>query len=551
MQSAMPILLSEQSTIGEVFFQSADQHVDLPLLVVPEHAGREYAPQGLELSYGQAAAAVRQLMERYRRAGYGLGHRVALLFENRLDHFLHKLALNSLGICCVPLNPDHRWHEMAYVLDHARVDLIVALESWLPALHEVLASTKVQPQAVGLGAFDKTLATAKLPAKAWQPVPETIASLLYTSGTTGRPKGCLLSHRYELAAGQWYATRGGLATFNHGSDRIYNPLPVFHINASVYSFFCAVLTGNCQVQPDRFHPSRWWTEVRQTGATVVHYLGVVIPMLLNQTEGEQDRDHPIRFGVGAGVDPTQHARFEARFGFPLIEVWGMTEAVRTLTDCELPRRVGTWAVGRAQPGLEVRVVDDNDVPVADGTQGEMVVRYSADTPRKHFFSGYLDDAEATELAWRGGWFHTGDIVVRDADGLVHFVERRKNIIRRSGENIAAAEVEALLQTHPAVQLCVVMAVTDEVRGEEVLACVVPKAGATVNAQLVRELFDFCNTRMAYYKAPGWLWFTTQIPTTSTQKVQKHQLFAPGTDPRLQTGMHDLRSWKKRQPWGSK
>ena len=365
---------------------------------------------------------------------------------------------------------------------------------------------------------------------------------------TGQPKGCVLSHAYELAAGQWYASQGGLGTIREGQERLYNPLPLFHVNASILSFYCMLLSGSCQVQTDRFQPSRWWAEVCESRATLVHYLGVVVPMLLAQPVSALERAHSVRFGYGAGVEPQLHAVFEARFGFPLLELWGMTENVRTLCDCHAPRQVGTRAFGRARPGLEVRVVDEADAEVPDGHAGEMLIRHSAATPRRHFFSGYLDDPAATEAAWRGGWFHTGDIVTRAPDGMLHFMDRRKNIIRRSGENIAAAEVEALLLTHPWVAQVAVMAVPDEIREEEVLACVVlnPATAAGVSREdAARQLFDFCHQQLAYYKAPGWLWFTDSIPTTGTQKIQKHRIFPVGTDPRALAGMIDLRALKKR------
>jgi crotonobetaine/carnitine-CoA ligase len=220
--------------------------------------------------------------------------------------------------------------------------------------------------------------------------------------------------------------------------------------------------------------------------------------------------------------------------------------VRAIVDCIPPRQVGTRAFGRAQAGIEVRIVDDLDVDVTDGLEGEMLVRHSAATPRKDFFSGYLDDQVATETAWRGGWFHTGDIVSRDPDGLLHFVDRRKNIIRRSGENIAAAEVEALLQSHPLVKEVAVLGVNDEVREQEVLACIVLNdVPADQTAAAVRTLFDFCHVNLAYYKAPGWVWLTDSLPTTATQKIQKHQIFPPDVDPRRLDGIVDLRALKKR------
>ncbi len=548
------IELTGSQTIGAVLREAGQRFGDAPFLMAPANSGRGYAPAGECRSFDRMNAIVDSLAACYADAGYGAGHRIGLLLENRLAHFEHKLALNAIGACCVPLNPDHRPAEMGYVIGHARVDLVVVLPALAPLVHEAIGLARHVPPVVLLDDVANRLPPAERRASATTAEPSSIATVLYTSGTTGRPKGCLLSHRYELASGHWYATRGGLMTFREAAERIYNPLPVYHVNSSVVSFYGALLTGNCQIQADRFQTSRWWQEVRESGATVVHYLGVIVPMLLNQPSDRADRGHQVRFGVGAGVDPQRHAEFETRFGFPLIEIWGMTETVRLLADAEPPRRVGTRAFGKAQPGLEARIVDDTDADVADGVPGEMVIRHSAAAPRQDAFSGYLDDEAATEAAWRGGWFHTGDIVVRDPDGMLHFVERRKNIIRRSGENIAAAEVEAILQAHPDVAQAAVLSVPDEVREEEVLACIVVRPGVALTAveddPLVRKLFEHCNAQLAYYKAPGWIFFLDEIPTTGTQKVQKHQIFAAGIDPRTRPGMIDLRHWKKRQPAAS-
>lgn len=222
----------------------------------------------------------------------------------------------------------------------------------------------------------------------------------------------------------------------------------------------------------------------------------------------------------------------------------MTEMVRVLLDNIEPRQVGTRAFGRPVPGIEVRVVDEEERDLPPGTPGEMLLRHSAETPRRGFFSGYLEDEAATAHAWRGGWFHTGDTVRQDADGMLHFVDRKKNIIRRSGENIAAAEVEAVLQAHPLVRQVAVLAVPDETREEEVLACVVLHEGAVPEAAAL-TLFEHCHAELAYFKAPGWVWFTDSLPTTGTQKIQKHQVFPAGTDPRGLPGMIDLRARKKR------
>ena len=542
------IVPASDATIGNTFLQCAEAFGDNAFLAVPSNSARSYHPGGHELSYAAAARQVRALIQHYASAGYGLGQRIALLLDNRPEHLLHKLAMNALGICCVPLSSDHRPREMAFVLQHAKVDLVVVADELLALLRAAVEASAHAPQVVRFEGFERELPAARQAATTATPTADTPASVLYTSGTTGRPKGCVLTHRYELEAGRWYASAGGLATFGDGGDRLYNPLPLFHVNASIFSFYCVMLRGNCQVQTDRFSPTRWWTEVHDSRATVVHYLGVVVPMLLAQPPSPLDRGHCVRFAIGAGVDPQRHAEFEQRFGFPLLEIWGMTEMVRATFANQRPRQVGTRVFGRAVPGLQVRVVDDLDRDLPDGTPGEMLVRHSAQTPRKDFFSGYLDDPVATELAWRGGWFHTGDIVTRAPDGLLRFVDRRKNIIRRSGENIAAAEVEAVLQAHPWVEQAAVLAVPDELREEEVLACVVLNAAGRAEPDAaVQALFAHCHAELAYYKAPGWMWITDHIPTTATQKVQKHQIFDPGTDPRRLPGMTDLRARKKRNP----
>jgi crotonobetaine/carnitine-CoA ligase len=307
----------------------------------------------------------------------------------------------------------------------------------------------------------------------------------------------------------------------------------------------AMQTANTLVLPERFSPTRWWREVSAHGVTIIHYLGIVAPMLLNQAPGPADRSHKVRIGIGAGIEPQLHRAFEERFGFPMIEVWGMTETGRIMADCREPRMIGTRAFGRPFPGLEARVVDANGKEVPAGTPGELLVRHSAESPRYGFFSGYLKDEAATEEAWRGGWFHTGDVVRQDASGMLFFVDRKKHIIRRSGENIAAAEIEAVLQAHDAVAQVAVVAAPDELREEEVMACIVPMPGIKADTALAQALFELCNTRLAYFKAPGWVLFLDKLPTTGTQKVQKTQIFAPGEDPRLRAGIIDLRARKKR------
>jgi acyl-CoA synthetase (AMP-forming)/AMP-acid ligase II len=534
-------------SVWEAFEATASAAEDHVFLAVPAAAGRAYHPDGLELTYGRVSSEARRLRERYAEAGYGHGHRVALLLENRPEFFLHWLALNALGCGIVPINPDYRHDEVLYQMDHSEADLAVVIASRVADLQAVSRERARPLPVVSAETLPAALPRPAPPPLAGAPGPSTECSLLYTSGTTGRPKGCILTNLYYLNCGAWYRDLGGLVRFEQGRERIYNPLPLFHVNCQAITAMCVILTAGCLVLPERFSPARWWREVAQTRATVVHYLGVVPPLLLNQPPTPEERAHTVKFGIGAGVEPELHAAFEKRFGFPLIEVWGMTETGRLFADSVEPRQTATRAFGRPRGGFEARVVDDQDREVPRGTEGELLVRWGGpEGPRHGFLAGYLKNPEATAEAWRGDWFHTGDVVRQAPDGMLYFVDRKKNIIRRSGENIAAAEVEATLQAHEAVAQVAVLAVPDELREEEVMACVVPMAGVTGDRALARQLVDWCLARLAYFKAPGWVLFLPSLPTTSTQKVQKTQIFPRHEDPRGHPHAHDFRDRKKRR-----
>lgn len=534
------------ASVYEAFSITAAAHPEKSFLCVPARADRDYWPEGLELSFGAVRVQVEAMKAAYAAAGYGLGHRVGLLLEMRPEFFFHFLALNGLGVAIVPINPDYRHDEMLYQMQHSEADLAVALPQRVADLQRVAAERSEKP----LPVIDGLNPPAALPKPRTAPRHgalghETEAGLLYTSGTTGRPKGCVLTNLYYLNAGAWYRDFGGRLSVKPGEDRFYNPLPLFHMNHQAVTACCAMLTANCLILPERFSPGRWWAEVAQTRATIIHYLGVVPPLLLNQPASALEKQHNVRFGLGAGVEPLLHKPFEDRFGFPLVEVWGMTETGRILADAFEPRRIDTRAFGKPMQGLEAIVADAQGAELPRGQEGELLVRYSASDPRRGFFGGYLKNEAATEEAWRGGWFHTGDVVRMDDDGMLYFVDRMKNIIRRSGENIAAAEIEAVLQAHEAVAQVAVLAAPDEIREEEVMACIVPMPGIAPKPELAEQLFVWCNEKLAYFKAPGWVLFVETLPTTGTQKVQKTQIFAVGEDPRKRPGAIDLRPRKKR------
>ena len=515
------------TTVHQAFCDTATRYGTQPFLcILPETAEAYGIPAG-ELGYAQAADAIETLRAAYARAGYGHGHRVGLLLENRPSFFLHWFALNALGVSVVPINPDLRAAELEYLAGHSEIALAVAL----PGRHaDLLAAAQRAGRGLRVMGPDDTPPAAPFPA----PLQGTALSeltecaLLYTSGTTGRPKGCILPNRYFLHAGGWYARIGGLAALRPGQERMLTPLPLVHMNAMACSAMGMVHTGGCLIVLDRFHPRSWWNSVRESGATVVHYLGVMPAILMKAEASEKDRQHPVRFGFGAGVDRGLHPLFEERFGFPLLEAWAMTEtgAGASIIANHEPRFIGTSCFGKEMPVVEVLLRKDDGEPAQAGENGELLVRSAGDNPRYGFFSGYWKDPAATDEAWEGGWFHTGDIVCRDEQGYLHFVDRKKNVIRRSGENIAAVEVENIMQQHPLVRSIAVAAVPDAIRGDEVMALVVPHNPIETQEQreqAAQEMVQWGLTQLAYFKVPGYVLFVDALPLTSTNKIQRGEL----------------------------
>lgn len=520
------------------------KYPDRPAYAVPPMKGRPYHPDGKEFTWAETWAEVAERKAHYAKAGYGPGHRVAILFDQRPEFVFHHYALNALGCSTVPVSPDYRQEEVAYLLEHSEACLALSIA---PRLADVRAAAGTLERRVPVLAFDDLgtkLPPPPVPAAAVVPDGASEAALLYTSGTTGQPKGCIMSNEYFHTFGSWFLSRGGRLAMAEGVERLYNPLPLHHANCLSISLPAMLLLGGCLVFPDRFHAGSFWQDIAGSRVSAIQFQGVIPNILLKLQPCPEERAHRVKFALCAGVDPSQHEAFEKRFGFPVVEMWAMSETGRMLADHLEPRQIHSRAIGRSVPGLEARVVDEDENEMPSGEAGELVIRHSADAPRKGFFSGYLKDAKATEEAWRGGWFHTGDAVVRDETGMLTFTDRKKNIIRRSGENIAAAEVEACLVAHEKVRQVAALAVPDEVREEEVMACIVPASAEDAGVALARALTEWCRARLAYFKAPGWYLFVEQLPTGSSQKFVKVKLFPPGVDPRTQAGAIDLREMKK-------
>ena len=538
-------------TVHAVLQAVAQVQPQADLLFTEDVTATQYGITPGTVSYGQAMATVAQWHQAYQQAGYGHGHRVGLLLDNRPDFLYHWWALNALGVSVVPIHSDMRSAELQYLIDHSEIVLAVVLPQRVTDVAQAAASVDSVCAVWAHGSADALPPARRAPPLADQAVGRSSeCALLYTSGTTGRPKGCRLLNGYFLAAGLWYAELGGACVLRNGQERVITPLPLNHMNAMAFSTMVVLMTGGCLVQLDRFHPQTWWDSVAQSRATVVHYLGVMPAMLLSAPPQSSDCAHAVRFGFGAGVDQRNHAPFEARFGFPLVEAWAMTEtgAAACVMANEEPRHVGNRCFGKPPAQMAYCLVDDQGVDVGVGVPGELWVRAQGSDPRLDFFAGYLKDAKATEEAWAGGWFHTGDLVQRDDQGLLYFVDRKKNVIRRSGENISAVEVESVLAQHPAVKACAIAATPDALRGDEVLACVVTREALpeAQRAALAQDLVRHCLDQLAYYKAPGYVAFVDALPVTLSQKVQRGQLRDWARDLPTQAHCIDVRALKKRQ-----
>lgn len=534
------------STVYDLFLETARTHGDRPFLHAPREVASIYDLQRTDYSYVQALTAVGALARDYAACGAVDGRRIGLALENRPEFFLHFLALNSLGASVLPLNCAMQADELFYQISHSECALIVVTASHRKQFERMAADAPQRPSVIGPEEISTAPALADKSATQEGDASRREAAVLYTSGTTGKPKGCILSNEYFRAIGDLYTGLGGRILFEKGAERIITPLPVTHMNALACSFMAAIQSGGCLVQLDRFHPRSWWSTVRESRATIMHYLGVMPAMLLNAPQTpEDDFSAQIKFAFGAGCDPRHHANFEKRFGVRLIEAWAMTEtgAGAWITASHEPRHVGTRCFGRAPIGLECRLVDEEGRDVPHGAPGELLVRRSGPDPRRFFFSGYFKDEDATEEAWKGGWFHTGDAVRIDDDGYFYFVDRLKNVIRRSGENIAAIDVESVLMRHDGVAACVVVPVPDEIRGDEVMALVIPAAGRK-NEAGARAIFDFAMDNLVYFKAPGYIAFVDAIPMTASEKVKRGDAKAIGRKHLESGACFDFNAFKK-------
>ena len=344
------------------------------------------------------------------------------------------------------------------------------------------------------------------------------AMVLFTSGTTGPSKGCVLSHRYAVRQAQLMIDNLQLRR----DDVLYCPFPMFHIDATVLTVVPAMLLATTAAIGDRFSASGFWDEVRRAGATVFDFMGATLTMLHKRPVLADDGDNPARLGWGVPV-PEFAAEFEHRFGVQLVELYGSTDAgIPMYHPVDEPRRQGSC--GRVIPQYDVRLFDQSGDEVAIGDVGEIVVRPNEPSLMS---DGYYGMPLATLESRRDLWFHTGDLARRDTDGFFYFVGRRTDSIRRRGENISAFEVEEVVKLHPAVLDAAAFGVPSDLTEDDVMVAVVARPGHAVDPQ---ELAGFCAARMGRHMVPRYVDVVEVLPRTPTEKVEKAQLRQRGVTP---------------------
>ena len=512
----------ENSTIKDIFNNSVTNFSKNNFLCSPCNRANSKINN---YSYNDVKKILTDYISYFKSLNLRHSDRVSVIVGNIPEYFIIKLSLNYIGLSCVPLNYELTLDELTFIIKHSESKLVISNSIYIKNIQKIILKIK---RKIGLSLFEKNKMTTikkirrKQLYKSITIKPSDEASLLYTSGTTGKPKACMLSHFYEINAGYSYAQKKGLISLKVGKDRIYNCLPVHHVNSGILSFYAVLITGNCQIQGKRFSAKSFWKEIKYSEATVFHYLGVIVSILLKQKYNKIEANNFLRLGVGAGIEPNLHKDFENRFNMPMIELWGMTEMVRCIYDFKKNRAVGKRCFGRNDSSLEVKVISNIGKSLIN-KEGEMLIRHSKKDPKKGFFKGYFKNKKATETIWKDNWFHTGDIVIKDQKNYLYFVDRKKNIIRRAGENISSAEVEAALLSLKIVKNCATIALPHEIYGEEVFVFIIVKNNKNISKDMAQNILRSLSKKISYFKLPGYIQFTNFIPITSTQKVVKSEL----------------------------
>ncbi|HIF09989.1 MAG TPA: ATP-dependent acyl-CoA ligase [Sneathiellales bacterium] len=496
---------------------------------MPDHVVFQFRDD--PLTFGDLNEQINKAANGFRALGIQKDDKVAIMLPNCPEFLYVWFGLNKIGAIEVPINVALKGNGLTYQIVQSDSVILVADTEYLDRLGNVSEDLNTLRHAVFL---DRGGNESKLPA--WHGIeslwfsslmdhPSTtptaevgfsdIASILYTSGTTGVSKGVMLSHHY------WYDVWSDAVNYARYTedDVLYSGLPFFHGNAQGITIGPAILADAKAVIVKRFSAGSLWDDCRRWNCTEANYIGGIIPILLKKPPQDDDSDNPLRVMVGAAAPVDTWDEFESRFNTKLLEVYGMTECYCCLVNPYDEPRPGSC--GKPITGWDVKLVDDNDNEVLAGVTGEFIAR-----PRRMFVgtTGYYKQAEATVDLFKNFWMHTGDLGRTDGDGYFYFVDRKKQALRRRGENISSFEVEAVINANEAVLESCVVGVPSDVGEEDVKTVVVLQKGATLTEA---ELIEWCEPRMAYFAIPRYIAFRSDLPKTPSERVEKYKLKAEG------------------------
>lgn len=475
------------------------------------HPDKTYARfNGTPVSYGRIDLEASAFAAHLRNEGIGAGATVAVMMRNSVAALGVVFGLAKAGVAWVPVNAQQRGEGLRYLLSHSKPRLVVVDAELAPLVREALADES--PPAILVHGERGTLDVVLTSGRAFEEAaPEADApfAIMYTSGTTGRPKGVIVSHRMLRLAAEGV----GLVSAAKPGDALFVWEPLYHIGGAQL-LPLPMIRDVVLAMVDRFSASRFWQQVRGEGATHIHYLGGILQILLKQPPSELDRSHGVRIAWGGGCPPDIWPQFQARFGVEIRECYGMTEA-SSITTCNDTGVVG--AVGKPMPWFTVSLLDAAGQAVAQGERGEIVVHTSKPGA---IFPGYLDNPEATAKALRDGLLHTGDLGSFDTAGNLIFHGRMTDSVRCRGENVSAWEVEHVAAEHEAVEDCAMIGVAAEIGEQEIKLFVKPRDGATVDPA---ALSTWLGQRLAPYQNPRYIAVVDAFERTASQRIMKHKL----------------------------
>lgn len=483
-----------------------------------------------KITWGEIDRISDQFAQGLYNLGIRKGDKVALMMHNHPDFLYSWFGAAKLGAVEVPVNVAQKGDFLAYFinnsdskmifLDASLLQRLVTIRNDLTKLDKIVCRGQADEEIanslpVPVIPMDKFFSYPSDPVKADVNMTDPLA-ILYTSGTTGLSKGVVLCHNAFTHLARLIARFRQLGS----EDILYTFLPLFHGNAQMLSVMNAVVADSQLVLRDRFSASSFWDEIREFGATQFNYLGAVMTILSKQPPREDDADNPARICIGAGCPPDVMKHMEERFRLICLEGYGLTEAGIFMHWTVEDRKRGSC--GKiVEEYYDAKLVDDEDNEVPVGQTGEIIVR-----PKAPFImmSEYYKMPEKTLESYRNLWFHTGDYARKDEEGYFFFVDRKKDAMRRRGENISSFEVEKVINSHPKVLESAVFAIPSELGEDEVKANVVLKPGESL---LPEKLIEYCNDRLAHFAIPRYLEFVSELPKTPTARVEKYRLREAG------------------------